>query len=115
MDVESFITTVSDMFPKWFHKPLRQEIFVLVVCASAFLVHLLLITEVSFNRNVNQLYYSKNRSCLDLHMGFVHLCLLQGGIYIFQFFDYYGSSRICGNFIAICECLALGWMFGEVN
>ncbi|XP_029687048.1 sodium- and chloride-dependent GABA transporter 3-like [Takifugu rubripes] len=80
VDVESFITTVSDMFPKWFHKPLRQEIFVLVVCASAFLVHLLLITE--------------------------------GGIYIFQFFDYYGSSRICGNFIAVCECLALGWMFG---
>uniref|UniRef100_H3CRA5 Transporter n=1 Tax=Tetraodon nigroviridis TaxID=99883 RepID=H3CRA5_TETNG len=80
VDVESFITTVSDMFPKWFHKPMRQEIFVLVVCASAFLVQLLLVT--------------------------------QGGIYIFQFFDYYASTRICGYFFAICECLALGWMFG---
>lgn len=47
VDVESFITTVSDMFPKWFHKPMRQEIFVLVVCASAFLVELLLVSEVS--------------------------------------------------------------------
>ncbi|CAF97749.1 unnamed protein product [Tetraodon nigroviridis] len=83
VDVESFITTVSDMFPKWFHKPMRQEIFVLVVCASAFLVQLLLVT--------------------------------QGGIYIFQFFDYYASTRICGYFFAICECLALGWMFGETD
>lgn len=51
VDVESFITTVSDMFPKWFHKPMRQEIFVLVVCASAFLMELLLVTEVSLNSN----------------------------------------------------------------
>lgn len=46
---------------------------------------------------------------------FTRFCLFQGGIYIFQFFDYYASSRICGNFIAICECLALGWMFGETK
>uniref|UniRef100_A0A8P4GE11 Transporter n=1 Tax=Dicentrarchus labrax TaxID=13489 RepID=A0A8P4GE11_DICLA len=40
------------------------------------------------------------------------LFLLQGGIYIFQLIDFYGSTRVCQNFMAICECLAVGWIFG---
>lgn len=48
-------------------------------------------------------------------LGLIQDCLLQGGIYIFQFFDYYASTRICGYFYAICECLALGWIFGETG
>uniref|UniRef100_A0A8P4KPI0 Transporter n=1 Tax=Dicentrarchus labrax TaxID=13489 RepID=A0A8P4KPI0_DICLA len=32
--VESFITTVSDLFPKWFRAPVRHEIFVLIICVS---------------------------------------------------------------------------------
>uniref|UniRef100_A0A8C4GTP2 Transporter n=1 Tax=Dicentrarchus labrax TaxID=13489 RepID=A0A8C4GTP2_DICLA len=78
--VESSITTVSDLFPKWFRAPVRHEIFVLIICVSSFLIHLTLVTE--------------------------------GGIYIFQLIDFYGSTRVCQNFIAICECLAVGWIFG---
>ncbi|KAM3603750.1 uncharacterized protein V6R79_001465 [Siganus canaliculatus] len=78
--VESFITTVTDLFPKLFRAPVRREIFVLVVCVSSFLIHLTLVTE--------------------------------GGIYVFQLIDFYGSTRVCQNFIAICECLAVGWIFG---
>ncbi|XP_051266886.1 sodium- and chloride-dependent GABA transporter 3-like isoform X7 [Dicentrarchus labrax] len=78
--VESFITTVSDLFPKWFRAPVRHEIFVLIICVSSFLIHLTLVTE--------------------------------GGIYIFQLIDFYGSTRVCQNFMAICECLAVGWIFG---
>ncbi|XP_051266822.1 sodium- and chloride-dependent GABA transporter 3-like isoform X2 [Dicentrarchus labrax] len=78
--VESFITTVSDLFPKWFRAPVRHEIFVLIICVSSFLIHLTLVTE--------------------------------GGIYIFQIIDFYGSTRVCQNFMVICECLAVGWIFG---
>ncbi|XP_056913020.1 sodium- and chloride-dependent GABA transporter 3-like [Takifugu flavidus] len=43
----------------------------------------------------------------------VHLILAtQGGNYIFQLIDYYGVTRFCDNFMAICECLAVGWIFG---
>ncbi|XP_028283224.1 sodium- and chloride-dependent betaine transporter-like [Parambassis ranga] len=78
--VESFITTVTDLFPKVFRAPGRREIFVLLVCLSSFLIHLPLVTE--------------------------------GGIYIFQLIDFYGSTRVCQNFMAISECLAVGWIFG---
>uniref|UniRef100_A0A8C4FEH5 Transporter n=1 Tax=Dicentrarchus labrax TaxID=13489 RepID=A0A8C4FEH5_DICLA len=75
--VESFITTVSDLFPKWFRAPVRHEIFVLIICVSSFLIHLTL-----------------------------------GGIYVFQLIEFYGSTRVCQNFMAVCECLAVGWIFG---
>ncbi|XP_026169874.1 sodium- and chloride-dependent GABA transporter 3-like [Mastacembelus armatus] len=78
--VESFITSVSDLFPKLFHAPVRHEIFVLVICSSFFLIHLIFVTE--------------------------------GGIYVFQLIDYYGCTRACQDFMTVCQCLALGWMFG---
>lgn len=37
---------------------------------------------------------------------------LQGGIYVFQLTDFYGSTRACQDFVAICECVAIGWIFG---
>ncbi|KAM3605493.1 uncharacterized protein V6R79_026298 [Siganus canaliculatus] len=78
--VESFITTVSDLFPELLHAPVRHEIFVLVICGSNFLIHLIMVTE--------------------------------GGIYVFQLIDFYGSTRVCQNFMAICQCLAVGWILG---
>ncbi|XP_032386849.1 sodium- and chloride-dependent GABA transporter 3 isoform X2 [Etheostoma spectabile] len=78
--VESFITTVTDLFPKWFRVPLRHKMFVFAICASSFLIHLTLVTE--------------------------------GGIYIFQLIDFYGCTRVSQNFVAVCECLAVGWVFG---
>ncbi|XP_071347699.1 sodium- and chloride-dependent GABA transporter 3-like [Trachinotus anak] len=43
----------------------------------------------------------------------VHLTLVtQGGIYIFLLIDYYGCTRACQDFLAVCQCLALGWTFG---
>ncbi|KAI3374653.1 hypothetical protein L3Q82_021224, partial [Scortum barcoo] len=78
--VESFITSVSDLFPKLFHGPVRREMFVLVICLTFFLIHLILVTE--------------------------------GGIYIFYLIDYYGCTRACHYFMALCECLVMGWIFG---
>nr|XP_054599217.1 sodium- and chloride-dependent GABA transporter 3-like [Nothobranchius furzeri] len=45
--VESFITTVTDMFPKLFRVPVKRQILVLLVCLSNFCLHLSLVTQVS--------------------------------------------------------------------
>ncbi|XP_051266913.1 sodium- and chloride-dependent betaine transporter-like isoform X1 [Dicentrarchus labrax] len=43
----------------------------------------------------------------------IHLMLVtEGGIYIFQLIDYYGTTRVCHYFMALSECLALAWSFG---
>ncbi|XP_068191554.1 sodium- and chloride-dependent betaine transporter-like [Antennarius striatus] len=43
----------------------------------------------------------------------IHLMLAtDGGIFIFQLFDYYGTTRFCQYFMALSECLALSWGFG---
>uniref|UniRef100_UPI003AB02EB0 sodium- and chloride-dependent GABA transporter 3-like n=1 Tax=Centroberyx gerrardi TaxID=166262 RepID=UPI003AB02EB0 len=36
----------------------------------------------------------------------------EGGIYIFQLIDYYGCTRVSPNFMAVFECLTVGWIFG---
>uniref|UniRef100_A0A3B4U4U1 Transporter n=1 Tax=Seriola dumerili TaxID=41447 RepID=A0A3B4U4U1_SERDU len=43
----------------------------------------------------------------------IHLTLVtEGGIYIFQLYDYYGCTRACHYCMALSECLALAWIFG---
>ncbi|XP_044075310.1 sodium- and chloride-dependent GABA transporter 3-like isoform X2 [Siniperca chuatsi] len=43
----------------------------------------------------------------------IHLTLVtEGGIYIFQLIDYYGCTRACQDFMAVCQCLAMAWIFG---
>ncbi|KAL6103781.1 uncharacterized protein ACO6RY_13656 [Pungitius sinensis] len=43
----------------------------------------------------------------------LHLLMVtEGGVYIFQLIDYYGMTRACHYFMALCECLALAWTFG---
>ncbi|XP_077123115.1 sodium- and chloride-dependent betaine transporter-like [Ranitomeya variabilis] len=36
----------------------------------------------------------------------------QGGIYIFQLFDYFASSGICLLFFGVAECICIGWVYG---
>ncbi|XP_034411348.1 sodium- and chloride-dependent betaine transporter-like [Cyclopterus lumpus] len=61
--VECFITTISDLFPKLFHKPGRHELLVLFVCSSFFLVHLLLVTEGGIYLFQLIDYYGITRAC----------------------------------------------------
>lgn len=41
------------------------------------------------------------------------LPLLQGGMYIFQLFDYYAASGTCLLFLAIFEVICVGWVYGK--
>ncbi|CAI5640467.1 unnamed protein product [Oreochromis niloticus] len=43
----------------------------------------------------------------------VHLTMVtEGGIYIFQLIDYYGCTRACQDCMAVCQCVAIAWIFG---
>uniref|UniRef100_A0A3Q3LSA6 Transporter n=1 Tax=Mastacembelus armatus TaxID=205130 RepID=A0A3Q3LSA6_9TELE len=61
--VESFITSVSDLFPKLFHKPGRREIFVLLICLFFYLTHLTLVTEGGIYIFELIDYYGCTRAC----------------------------------------------------
>lgn len=41
------------------------------------------------------------------------LTLPQGGMYIFQLFDYYASSGICLLFLAMFEVICISWVYGK--
>ncbi|XP_029687052.1 sodium- and chloride-dependent betaine transporter-like isoform X1 [Takifugu rubripes] len=61
--VESFITTVSDLFPKVLHAPIRHELFVLVFCFCNFLFQLMLVTEGGIYMFQLIDYYGVSRFC----------------------------------------------------
>uniref|UniRef100_A0A3Q2CS34 Sodium- and chloride-dependent GABA transporter 3-like n=1 Tax=Cyprinodon variegatus TaxID=28743 RepID=A0A3Q2CS34_CYPVA len=45
----------------------------------------------------------------------LHLPLVtQGGLYIFQLIDYYACTRACQDFMSVCQCLAVAWLFGNI-
>ncbi|XP_036287128.1 sodium- and chloride-dependent taurine transporter isoform X4 [Pipistrellus kuhlii] len=50
---------------------------------------------------------------------FIMLLLLgldsQGGMYVFQLFDYYAASGVCLLWVAFFECFVVAWIYGSDN
>nr|XP_033809093.1 sodium- and chloride-dependent GABA transporter 2-like isoform X2 [Geotrypetes seraphini] len=41
--------------------------------------------------------------------------LTEGGMYVFQLFDYYAASGMCLLFVAVFETICIGWVYGADN
>uniref|UniRef100_A0A2K5X5L3 Solute carrier family 6 member 11 n=1 Tax=Macaca fascicularis TaxID=9541 RepID=A0A2K5X5L3_MACFA len=50
-------------------------------------------------------------SVISYFLGLV--MLTEGGMYIFQLFDSYAASGMCLLFVAIFECICIGWVYGS--
>ncbi|XP_073900527.1 sodium- and chloride-dependent GABA transporter 3 isoform X3 [Castor canadensis] len=83
--VESLVTAVVDMYPKVFRRGYRRELLILALSVVSYFLGLVMLTEVSDT----------------------------GGMYIFQLFDSYAASGMCLLFVAIFECVCIGWVYGS--
>lgn len=116
--VEGLMTAIFDTFP-FLKKGHRREIFTGVMCIIQFLVGLLMVTNVGLClfsgvfsplSHVSVLCYGRFLTvCVD-NCSFV--LVFQGGMYIFQLFDYYSGSRII-LLVAFFMCIAIGYIYGK--
>ncbi|XP_048110691.1 sodium- and chloride-dependent GABA transporter 2-like isoform X3 [Alosa alosa] len=79
--LEALMTTITDMFPNFFHTGKhRRKILLLIISIASFLIGLVMVTE--------------------------------GGLYVFQLFDYYACSGMTLLMFAFFQSVCIGWVYG---
>uniref|UniRef100_A0A3P9HH39 Transporter n=1 Tax=Oryzias latipes TaxID=8090 RepID=A0A3P9HH39_ORYLA len=78
---EAMVTTISDLYPSVFRNACRRKLLLLAICASGFLVGLVMVTE--------------------------------GGLYVFQLFDYYACSGMTLLLFACLQSVCVSWVYGS--
>ena len=78
-------------------------------------VGMVMVTRVSGNRAGKQRdAHTQVRLVTGLTAKRRLLCFLQGGMYVFQLFDYYSGSRII-LFVGFFMCVAVAWIYGTTR
>ncbi|ERE66928.1 sodium- and chloride-dependent GABA transporter 3-like protein [Cricetulus griseus] len=139
--VESLVTAVVDMYPKVFRRGYRRELLILALSIISYFLGLVMLTEVSDVSCVPSHYSSTASDPVlwaapepSLLLGYMLFLMdtenehrlsvsseykvppeavLKGGMYIFQLFDSYAASGMCLLFVAIFECVCIGWVYGS--
>ena len=105
--VEGFITGLLDLLPASYYFRFQREISVALCCALCFVIDLSMVTDVSGGR--------VRAACgpwLPPAPALNWLCP-QGGMYVFQLFDYYSASGTTLLWQAFWECVVVAWGYGR--
>uniref|UniRef100_A0AAY4A6V3 Transporter n=1 Tax=Denticeps clupeoides TaxID=299321 RepID=A0AAY4A6V3_9TELE len=78
--LEAIMTSISDMYPSFYHSGHRHKFCLLLLSAGCFLIGTVMVTE--------------------------------GGLYIFQLFDYYACSGMTLLLFATVQSICIGWVYG---
>lgn len=123
--LEALTTAISDMNPSFFHVGHRRKLLLLAISIGSFFIGLVMVTDVRSNKKYHLTYLTVNhfshfersehrcwlRSCVTHPYTHTHI---QGGLYIFQLFDYYACSGMTLLLFAILQSLCIGWVYGEL-
>lgn len=103
--MEGFITGLLDLLPASYYFRFQREISVALCCVLCFVIDLSMVTDVSDTGGAPGCP-STVASALD------PLCP-QGGMYVFQLFDYYSASGMTLLWQAFWECVVVAWVYGR--
>lgn len=103
--MEGFITGLLDLLPASYYFRFQREISVALCCTLCFVIDLSMVTDVSEGR-------VRAASGPSLPPALTCLCP-QGGMYVFQLFDYYSASGTTLLWQAFWECVVVAWVYGR--
>lgn len=106
--LEALTTGISDMYPAFFHVGHRRKLLLLAICVFCFFVGLSMVTEVRTIHNIPALFSPFVFASADHKTSHS-----QGGLYIFQLFDYYACSGMALLLFAMLQSVCVTWIYGQ--